>query len=161
MRLYVMSFKKAVLFLLAFSLFRPFYSQEAIGQQGEMILIDNVIDYQQFDQIRNYIIEKGDQKEYCARTGIVPHYKLQELDSDFFIVSFSNKISPRVDDYIAIYYVTDFNERRFNFYLTVSDTKNIYLYDYRNELKDETIRQLALERIKTGITRILSEIEKG
>lgn len=152
-----MNLKKFSFLFLILGSILPFFTNRVFGQ-SEMILIREVIDYNQFEQIRDFIIENGDKKEYCINTGMVPHFSLD--NSDFFLVSFSGEEMPEKEDYTVLYYVADFDNRRLNFYLTISDTKNIYLYDYKNMFWEATIRQRALRVIKTGITQILSEIEK-
>ncbi len=152
MRLYIL------LLLLNLSII-PLTSQNTANPK-KTIMINDILSFYQFEEIRSYILNNGNKQEYCEQSGNVPHLKVLDTDIDLYLISFSQKKTLNIEDYNVIYLVTTFNDIPYNYYLYLTNNGKVYLYDYKNTLRNEEITKEALDKLRNKVPDILKTIAR-
>jgi len=123
------------------------------------IIINDILNFYQFEELREYIYNNGSKQEYCTNSGEVPHLKVKGTDIDLYLIHYSKKTELNIEDYSVIYLVSDFNGTPFNYYLYMTDAGAVYLYDYRKLLRNESIKKEALSELRDNISKVKKAVK--
>ncbi len=127
-------------------------------QPHEAIPISDILPFYNYERIREYAFAEGDKKDYCIGYPQLPHLKINSLDTDLYFVNYPVVKNPGIENYSIMYLVTDFNGNPVNFYIYMTDSTKIYLYDYRDLFREPQSREKALTELRQKITAILNKI---
>jgi|GEM_PF-7114999 len=136
-------------------------STDIHAQSSRNILISDILPFYDFEEIREYVFEKGGRKDYCQNFENLPHLYIDNSDIELYFVSYSPNKRPTIEDYSVMYFVTDFNGRTSNFYIHMADNAQVFLNDYLNLLPNERLKNQALTELKQKISVVIDTIRSS
>lgn len=148
-----------ILFLVLMLLGFPLQSQEA-ADPSTLIEINDMLHFYDFEQMRSFIIENGDRKTYCPNYKNNPHYVMADDNLEIYMNPVvKGGAMPKVLDYTVMYIVSNASGAPFNYYLFLSDQRDVYLYDYNKYLSEEPIRRQVLKQLDAILKRMKKEMK--
>lgn len=147
------------LFSILFAVFLPAKSQEATDS-SMLIKIDDSLNFYDFEQMRSFILRNGDRKTYCPNYTDNPHYEMKSKNLDIYMnPSAGGDYTPKDLDYTIMYIVSRGDEIPFNYYLYLTDRRDVYLYDYNKYLADESVRKKVLTELDSILLAMKKEMK--
>lgn len=134
-------------------------AQESIDS-SMLIKINDILNFYDFEQIRSFIIKNGDKKTYCPNYKDNPHYEMKDESLEIYMnPAVSGDYKPKDLDYTIMYIVSNINQTPFNYYLYLTDQRDVYLYDYNKYLSDKSIRKQIVEQLNSILTCMKKEMK--
>lgn len=148
-----------LLFSVLFILFLPAKSQETTDS-SMLIKIDDSLNFYDFEQMRSFILHNGDRKTYCPNYTDNPHYEMKEKNLEIYMNPFvAGDYKPKELDYTIMYIISKHNKIPFNYYLYLTDKRDVYLYDYNKYLSDESVRKKVLAELDSILLDMKKEMK--
>lgn len=147
------------LFSILFFLLLPVKAQEATDS-SMLIKINNSLNFYDFEQMRSFIFNNGDRQTYCPSYTDNPHYEMKDMNLEIYMNPSAGKESePKQLDYTIMYIVSRGTGTPFNYYLYLTDRRDVYLYDYNQYLSDESVRKKVLEELNSILMAMKKEMK--
>lgn len=146
-------------FVLFSILFIVFLSVKAQVATDASMLIDlnERLNFYDFEQMRSFIIKNGDKKTYCPNYTDNPHYEMRDANLEIYMnPAVGRESNPNNLDYTIMYIVSSDDKLPFNYYLYLTDRRDVLLYDYNKYLSDKAVRKEVL----TALDSILLAMKK-
>lgn len=141
-----------------FIFFLPAKSQEATDS-SMLIKIDDSLNFYDFEQMRSFILQNGDRKTYCPNYTDNPHYEMANKNLEIYMNPSAGGGKPKDLDYTIMYIVSRGDEIPFNYYLYLTDRRDVFLYDYNKYLSDESVRKTVLSELDTILLAMKKEMK--
>lgn len=155
----LLPFMRLFLFCIFFVSLFPVKAQESTDSE-KLIEINNLLHFYDFEQIRSFILKNGDRKTYCPNYTDNPHYEIEDKKLEIYMnPSVSGDYKPRDLDYTIMYIVSKDEKLPFNYYLYLTDRRDVYLYDYNQYLSDEVVRKKVLSELSSILSGIKSVMD--
>ncbi len=147
------------LFSILFAMFLPVKSQDTTDSLT-LIRINDALNFYDFEQMRSFIFKNGDRQTYCPNYTDNPHYEMRNMNLEIYMnPSTKNTTNLKALDYSIMYIVSKDNEIPFNYYLYLTDRRDVYLYDYNRYLSEEEVRKKVLEKLNTILAAMKKEMK--
>lgn len=147
------------LFTILFVLLLPVKAQEATDA-SMLIKINDALNFYDFEQMRSFIFKNGDRQTYCPSYTDNPHFEIKDMDLEIYLnPSAGNESNPKELDYSIMYIISRGGEIPFNYYLYLTDRRDVYLYDYNQYLSDEFVRKRVLEELNSILVSMKKEMK--
>lgn len=148
-----------ILFGLFLILQLPLKSQQSTDS-SMLIKINESLNFYDFEQMRSFIFKNGDRQTYCPSYVDNPHYEMKDMNLEIYMNPSAGKESePKQLDYTIMYIVSRGTEIPFNYYLYLTDRRDVYLYDYNQYLADKSVRKKVLEELNSILMAMKKEME--
>ncbi len=147
------------LFSLLFIVYLPLKSQEATDS-SMLIKINDTLNFYDFEQMRSFIFKNGDRQTYCPNYTDNPHYVMKDMNLEIYLnPSVGDESKHKEFDYSIMYIVSRGDETPFNYYLYLTDRRDVYLYDYNKYLSEESVRKKVLEKLDSILLAMKKEMK--
>ena len=139
--------------------FLPVRSQEATDA-SMLININEALNFYDFEQMRSFILKNGDRQTYCPSYTDNPHYEMKDENLEIYMNPTTKGASkPKDLDYTIMYIVSKDTNLPFNYYLYLTDRRDVFLYDYNKYLSDELVRKQVLEALNSILLVMKKEMK--
>lgn len=151
MRYYIFT----VLIVLSFSL-----KAQDTTDSSMLIKINDMLNFYDFEEMRSFILKNGDRKTYCPNYTDNPHYEMSSDNLEIYMnPSSGTEVQPKDLDYTIMYIVSNANEIPFNYYLYLTNKRDVYLYDYNKYLSEDSVRKHILGELTSILMKMKNEMK--
>lgn len=142
-----------------FVLFPPAKSQEAT-HPSMLIDINEALNFYDFEQMRSFILKNGDRQTYCPNYTDNPHYVMKSENLEIYMNPTTvGELKPKDLDYKVMYIISRDNKLPFNYYVYLTDRRDVFLYDYNRSLSDESVRRQVLIALNSILQAMKKEMK--
>ncbi|PXV69076.1 hypothetical protein CLV62_101345 [Dysgonomonas alginatilytica] len=146
--------------VLMLGVFCSFLKAQEVTDSSMLIKINDMLNFYDFEEMRSFILKNGDRKTYCPNYTDNPHYEMNSDNLEIYMnPSSGTESKPKDLDYTIMYIVSNAGDTPFNYYLYLTNKRDVYLYDYNKYLSEESVRKSILAQLNSILISMKKEMK--